>query len=110
MIIITRIIREEQNELIVGKIERVVVVGGRRIEHLSVVVDDVVRAVDGPESLRDDENHVDEIADEHEAARAEFEHANGRVAQVEAIDAEHAQEDAQQNSGLVMVRGDIATR
>ena len=65
--------------------------------------DDIVRAVRGPHDLRGDEDDVEEVPEEEEAEGGELEEAERGVAEVEAVRAEHAQEDGEEQRRLEVV-------
>jgi len=54
-------------------------------------------------NLQGNEDNVDQLAQEHAAQGAELEETNARIAQVESVHAEHAQEDGEQQSGVQMI-------
>lgn len=49
------------------------------------------------------QNYIDQLTDEHKAKCTKFEQSNCRIAQVEAINAEHSEKDRQQKSSVKLV-------
>lgn len=68
-----------------------------------IVRDHVGRTVGRSDRLRGNQYHIDQLADKHEAQRAELHQTDGRIAEIEAIHAEHAEKHGQQQSGVEMV-------
>lgn len=54
-------------------------------------------------NLQGYQHDVNELAQEHAAEGAELEQADARIAEVEAVHAEHAQENGQQQRGVQVV-------
>ena len=67
-----------------------------------------MRVVGRPERLRDDHAHVEQVADEHQAERAQLDAADGVVAEIEAIGAHNAEEDAEQSGRLIVIGAHVA--
>ena len=69
----------------------------------SKIVDDVMASISRAECLAGYEDDVHEVTDEEEAEGGELEKPNSRIAEVETINAKHAQEDGQEKSGVEVV-------
>ncbi|KAL1420356.1 hypothetical protein MTO96_024192 [Rhipicephalus appendiculatus] len=69
-----------------------------------------MRPVGRANDLHRDEDNVHQLSEKHEPERAELCESDGRVAQVEAIHAEHAQEHGQQQRRLERVAVGVAAR
>ena len=75
----------------------------------SEVVDDVVAPVRGSQGLSCYEDYVHQVANEEESQGGEFQESHGRVAKVESVHTEHAQEDREEESGVKVVSiGELA--
>jgi len=69
----------------------------------SKIVDNVMTSVGRAQSLAGYEDDVDKVTDEEKAKGGEFEKSNSRITEVEAVNAEHAQEHGQEESGVKVV-------
>ena len=69
----------------------------------SEVVDDVVAPVRGSQGLCCYEDDVHQVTNEEESQGGEFQKAHGRVAKVESVHTEHAQEDGEEKGGVKVV-------
>ena len=69
----------------------------------SKIVDDVMASISRAKCLAGYEDDVHEVTDEEEAEGGELEKPNSRIAEVETINAKHAQEDGQEERGVEVV-------
>lgn len=91
------------NCLVECQIKRMIIVRSRRYKNLTIVVHDIIGAVRRFKRLRDDQQHVEQVAHKHETTRGEFHHTYGDIAEIESIQAEYAKENAQQHGRLIGV-------
>ena len=69
----------------------------------SEVIDDIVAPVRGFQGLCCYEDDVHQVANEEEPQSGELQKSHGRVAKVESVHTEHAQEDREEEGGVEVV-------
>lgn len=69
----------------------------------SIKRNNVRRAVCRTNGLRSDQHNIDELSHKHKTKRTEFHQTNGRIAEIEAIHSEHAQEHGEQQCGVEVI-------
>jgi hypothetical protein len=62
---------------------------------LAIVIDNIVGVVGRFKRLRDNQYHVDQIADEQDTKRAKLDQTGGNVAQIESVDSKNSQKNAE---------------